>query len=101
VYAISVWCVDVDVCVGLCVVCGCMCGGAFPEQESNPCLLQWQADCLPLSHQGSPVPSLSAPVLSNRTTKFFLNHHYPLLQEALQANLTGPLLALPAPHVSL
>ena len=27
----------------------------FPEQESNPCLLHWQADSLPLSHQGSPL----------------------------------------------
>ena len=28
--------------------------GIFPTQESNPCLQHWQADCLPLSHQGSP-----------------------------------------------
>ena len=28
--------------------------GTFPTQESNPCLLHWQADSLPLSHQGSP-----------------------------------------------
>ena len=27
----------------------------FPDQESNPCLLHWQADSLPLNHQGSPV----------------------------------------------
>ena len=26
----------------------------FPDQESNPCLLHWQADSLPLSLQGSP-----------------------------------------------
>ena len=26
----------------------------FPDQGSNPCLLHWQADSLPLSHQGSP-----------------------------------------------
>ena len=24
--------------------------GIFPDQESNPCLLNWQADSLPLSH---------------------------------------------------
>ena len=30
-------------------------GGIFLTQESNPCLLHWQADSLPLSHQGSPV----------------------------------------------
>ena len=70
----------------------------FPEQESNPFLLQWQADSLPLSYQGSPVPQ-SLCISPNRTTKFFLNRHYPLLQEALQANLTGPSFAC-SPHPS-
>ena len=28
--------------------------GILPDQESNPCLLHWQADSLPLSHEGSP-----------------------------------------------
>ena len=28
--------------------------GIFPEQGSNPCLLHWHADPLPVSHQGSP-----------------------------------------------
>ena len=28
--------------------------GTFPDQELNPCLLHWQADSLPRSHQGSP-----------------------------------------------
>ena len=28
--------------------------GIFPDQESNPCHMHWQADSLPLSHQGSP-----------------------------------------------
>ena len=27
--------------------------GIFLTQGSNPCLLHWQADSLPLSHQGS------------------------------------------------
>ena len=27
----------------------------FSQQRSNPCLLHWQVDSLPLSHQGSPV----------------------------------------------
>ena len=27
--------------------------GIFPTQRSNPCLLCWQADSVPLSHQGS------------------------------------------------
>ena len=26
----------------------------FPDRRSNPCLLHWQTDTLPLSHQGSP-----------------------------------------------
>ena len=29
--------------------------GIFPDPGSNPCLLHWQADSLPLSHQGSPL----------------------------------------------
>ena len=28
--------------------------GVFLDLGSNPCLLHWQADSLPLSHQGSP-----------------------------------------------
>ena len=28
--------------------------GIFRDQGMNPCFLHWQADCLPLSHQGSP-----------------------------------------------
>ena len=28
--------------------------GIFQDQGLNLCFLQWQADCLPLSHQGSP-----------------------------------------------
>ena len=33
--------------------CSTACG-IFPNQGSNPCLLYWQADSLPLSYQGSP-----------------------------------------------
>ena len=29
-------------------------GVILPDQGSNPCLLSWQADSLPLNHQGSP-----------------------------------------------
>ena len=28
--------------------------GILPDQGSNPCILHWQVDSLPLSHQGSP-----------------------------------------------
>ena len=40
--------------------------GVFPTQESNPCLLHWQVDSLPLSHQG--------------------NHIYPLFNQTRQAS---------------
>ena len=30
-------------------------GGIFPDQGPNPCLLHWQADSSPLSHQGGPA----------------------------------------------
>ena len=36
------------------VACHSLLQGIFPTQGSNPCLLHWQADSLPLSHQGSP-----------------------------------------------
>ena len=41
--------------------CGPTCSsacGIFLVQGSDLCLLHWQADSLPLSHQGSPAPSL-------------------------------------------
>ena len=37
--------------------CSAACG-IFLDQGSNPCLLHWQMDSLPLSHQGSPYPQL-------------------------------------------
>ena len=33
--------------------CSVACG-IFPDQDSNPCPLNWQADFQPLRHQGSP-----------------------------------------------
>ena len=33
-------------------------GGILPGQGLNLCLLHWQADSLPLSHQESPTPGL-------------------------------------------
>ena len=35
------------------VACHSLLQGIFPTQDSNPCLLHWQADSLPLSHLGS------------------------------------------------
>ena len=40
------------------VVCGLSCPmacGIFPDQESNPCALHYQADFYTLCHQGSPI----------------------------------------------
>ena len=33
--------------------------GIFPDQGSNPCLLHWQVDSLPLSHLGTTSPLIS------------------------------------------
>ena len=41
--------------------------GLFPHQGSNPCLLHWQADSLPLSHQRS-----STDVLIKEVSKYVL-----------------------------
>ena len=38
------------------VCCHFLLQGLFPTQESNPCLLHWQADSLPLSHWEAPQP---------------------------------------------
>ena len=38
--------------------------GIFLEQGSNLCLLHWQADSLPLSHQGSLLQLSAVPVIS-------------------------------------
>ena len=38
--------------------------GIFPAQGRNPCLLHWQADSLPLSHQGSPGNTVPASFFS-------------------------------------
>ena len=40
-----------SVAVGRGVSCSVLCG-IFPDQGSKLCLLHWQADSLPLSHQG-------------------------------------------------
>ena len=67
IWALSAWSSVVGLCscsswalehrLGI-VVKGLSCSkacGIFPHQGSNPCLLHWQADSLPLSHQGSPA----------------------------------------------
>ena len=50
--------------------------GIFPTQESNSCLLHWQADTLPLSHQGSQVSAvLSGLFLMIQAGFWSSNHH--------------------------
>jgi len=45
--------------------------GFFPDQESDPCPLHWQADSQPLDHQGSPpISILSSWIWQN---KFFMS----------------------------
>ena len=48
--------------------------GIFLTQGSNPHLLHWQADSLPLSHQGSPVPDFksSQNLIVHQICEFFL-----------------------------
>ena len=43
--------------------------GIFPDQGWNPCFLHWQADSLPLSHQGRPH---STPFIHCWITNFIL-----------------------------
>ena len=51
--------------------CSAACG-AFPDQRSNLCLLHWQADSLPLSHQGSLCLFLSLKFLLIQPRLYFL-----------------------------
>ena len=51
--------------------------GIFPTQGLNLCLLHWQADSLPLSHQGSPIPcsvQFSRSVVSDSLRPHGLQH---------------------------
>ena len=44
--------------------CSAACG-IFPDQDSNPCPLHWQADSQPLRHQGSPTICFWDPAFDN------------------------------------
>ena len=45
--------------------CSVACG-IFPDQDSKPCLLHWQAGSQPLRHQGSPQHSFESPGHDNQ-----------------------------------
>ena len=51
----------------------CSSPGTFPTQESNSRFLDWQADSLPLSHQGSPhtPPNFRGPCQTAGTSKIW------------------------------
>ena len=61
--------------------CSKMCG-IFPDQGSNLCLLHWQVDSLPLSHQGRPKGSfyLQERVVPDPTGLFARQKHPPGMQ---------------------
>ena len=40
--------------------------GIFPDQDSNPCPLHWQADSKPLHHQGSPREAAFDPGINQK-----------------------------------
>ena len=51
--------------------------GIFPDQGLNPCLLHWQVDCLPPSHQGSPCGyTLDGIVYNTKVLFFFLREWF-------------------------
>ena len=45
--------------------------GIFLDQRSNPCLLHWQADSFPPSHQGSPDQGFLSRVMPQRHLRRF------------------------------
>ena len=51
--------------------CSVACG-VFPDQGSNPCLLHWQADSLPLSPQGSLMRSFIITLFYRAFSSLFL-----------------------------
>ena len=38
-------------------------GGSFPTQRWSPCLLNWQADSVPLGHRGTPPDQVPYPII--------------------------------------
>ena len=57
--------------------CSAACG-IFLNQSSNPCLLHWHVDFLPLSHQGSPLNFLKLIILEDKIFKLYyakFNHY--------------------------
>ena len=53
----------------------------FPSQGSKPCLLHWQVDSLPLSHQGSSPHKLLFFMCNFAEDKEFFNNAYVVVQQ--------------------
>ena len=51
-------------------------GGNFPHQESNQCLLHWQADSYPLYHQESPRVIVNQKDLKTENKLSFLHNTF-------------------------
>ena len=70
--------------------------GIFPTQGSNPHLLHWQADSLPLRHQGRPTLCLdsSFPPIALEMFLDFQPHRHILLSLMLLPNLASLLVAI-------
>ena len=64
--------------------CSAACG-IFPDQESNRCLLYWQADSLPLNHEGSP------PFVIN---KHFVGRYFETMSSYSSANFQSLMMIL-------
>ena len=81
--------------------------GLFPTRGSNLCLLHWQADSLPLSHQGCPVRACMLCRFSHvwfSVTPWTIAHQAPLFvgfsrQEYRSALLCPPPEDLPNPGI--
>ena len=56
--------------------CSTACG-TFSDQELNPCVLHWQTDSLPLSHQRRPVDFLTSMIWLCLTYKIYLKWKNP------------------------
>ena len=70
------------------VGCHFLLQGIFLTQGSNLCLLHWQVDSLPLSHQGRPRSSLVVQSLSCLTLCNPMDHSMPaLLSFSISQNL--------------
>ena len=55
------------------------CSGYLPDPKIEPASLAWQADCLPLSHQGSPYNYFSHVIYSLPCTFIFRNVEFAYL----------------------